>query len=100
MHHFDLIDKKAYAIGVLTEYQTLLMNRAYKQNDQELKDILERVNPAISILSCAWIDEVTFNNQLKEFSLLQNKALALIEKQKNMLKHKDKEIETLKSNIK
>lgn len=68
--------------------------------DAEFIAIVERVNVSIHVLSCAWIDEFTFSNKLKEFSSLQNRALALIEKQKNTIRQRDKEIEILKSNIK
>lgn len=93
MHHSkEIINPKSYAIGVLFEYEQLLLSR-FKDFNEDEKDAYFRVSTAISILNNAFLDELTFERRLQEFADLQKKALAIIERQR-------KEIENLKHHIK
>lgn len=98
-HHSD-INPKAYALGVLLTYYSEFFDFVYRNRYEDKKEALERFKRALDVLDCAFVDEVTFQSQLKEFSLQQTRVLALIESQRITIKRQRKEIETLKSNIK
>lgn len=94
MHHSkEPIDPKAYALGVLLEHYSELFDFVYRNRHEDKKEALNRIKTALDILDTAFVDEISFKDQLSVYSAYQRKALALIEKQR-------KEIETLKSNIK